>query len=72
MHVQVPEAFVIAAPAGWYVMSGWLENFGYRIDLSAWIFLANVVLIAVIVLVTVGYKALRSAVMNPVRALRTE
>jgi putative ABC transport system permease protein len=65
-------AFLIAAPAGWFLMSRWLENFAYRIDLGIWIFLVEVAIIGTVVLLTVGYKALRSAVMNPVQALRTE
>lgn len=65
-------AFLIAAPLGWVLMSKWLENYAYHINMSFWILLAEVVLIATIVLLTVGYKAMRSAVMNPVKALRTE
>lgn len=65
-------AFVFAAPLGWYVMSQWLEEFAFHINMSGWILLAEVVIIAFIVLLTVGYKALKSAVMNPVKALRTE
>jgi putative ABC transport system permease protein len=65
-------AFIIAAPAGWFLMSRWLEGFAYRIDLNLWIFVVEVAIIATVVLLTVGYKALRSAVMNPVTALRTE
>jgi predicted permease len=65
-------AFVLAAPLGWYLMSQWLEDFAFHINMSVWILLAEIVIIAVIVLLTVGYKALKSAVMNPVKALRTE
>ncbi len=65
-------AFLLAAPIGWMLMSRWLENFAYHIDLGAWIFLTEFGIIALIVLLTVGYQALRSAVMNPVRSLRTE
>jgi hypothetical protein len=65
-------AFLIAAPVGWFLMSRWLENYAYHIDMNAWIFIAEIAIIAAIVLFTVGYKALRSAIMNPVRALRTE
>jgi putative ABC transport system permease protein len=65
-------AFFIAAPAGWFLMSRWLENYAYHIDMSLWIFVAEIAIIAAIVLFTVGYKALTSAVMNPVKALRTE
>jgi putative ABC transport system permease protein len=65
-------AFVLAAPLGWMLMSKWLENYAYHIDLNAWIFIAEIAIIAAVVLFTVGYRALRSAVMNPVKALRTE
>lgn len=65
-------AFLIAAPLGWFLMSKWLENYAYHIDMNVYILMAEVVIIASIVLLTVGYKALRAAVMNPVKALRTE
>jgi putative ABC transport system permease protein len=65
-------AFLLAAPAGWFLMSRWLENYAYHIDINAWIFVADIAIIAAIVLVTVGYQALKSAVMNPVNALRSE
>jgi ABC-type antimicrobial peptide transport system permease subunit len=65
-------AFLLAAPAGWFLMTRWLENYAYHIDMNAWIFISEVAIIASIVLFTVGYKALRSAVMNPVNALRAE
>lgn len=65
-------AFLLAAPIGWFVMSAWLENFAYHVDMNFWILIAEVMIIATIVLLTVGYKALRSAVMNPVKALRVE
>ncbi len=65
-------AFILAAPLGWYLMSNWLQGFAFHINMTGWILLAEVLIIASIVLLTVGYKALRSAVMNPVKALRTE
>jgi putative ABC transport system permease protein len=65
-------AFVIAAPVGWFLMSRWLEDYAYHVSMSAWIFVAEITIIAAVVLLTVGYKALRSAVMNPVKALRAE
>jgi putative ABC transport system permease protein len=65
-------AFLLAAPVGWFVMSRWLQNYAYHIDMNLWIFVAEIAIIAAIVLFTVGYKALKSAVMNPVNALRTE
>lgn len=65
-------AFLLAAPVGWMLMSRWLENYAYHIDLNGWILLGEIAIIATVVLLTVGYKAFRSAVMNPVKALRTE
>lgn len=65
-------AFAVAAPVGWILMSGWLEDFAFHVEMNVWILLLEVAVIALIVLLTVGYKALRSAVMNPVKALRAE
>lgn len=65
-------AFLLAAPLGWLLMSKWLENYAYHVDMNAWIFVVEIAIIIAVVLITVGYKALRAAVMNPVKALRTE
>jgi len=65
-------SFVIAAPAGWYLMSGWLQNFAYRISLSVWIFIIAILASALIGWLTVGYKAVKAALVNPVRSLRSE
>ena len=65
-------AFLVAAPAGWFMMSQWLETYAFHIDMSLAILAIEIVIIGVIVLLTVGFKAARSALMNPVEALRTE
>ncbi|MDR6944067.1 ABC transporter permease [Mucilaginibacter pocheonensis] len=65
-------SFVIAMPAAWYIMNGWLQNFVYRISISGWIFLLAITSSMVIAWVTVGYKAIRAAVANPVKSLRSE
>lgn len=65
-------AFVIASPIAWILMTRWLENFTYKIDLTAWIFLANLGVIAAVALFTVGFRSARAATMNPVNALRAE
>jgi len=65
-------AFLLAAPVGWFLMSRWLENYAYHIDMNVWVLVAEIAIIGTIVLFTVGYKALSSAVMNPVKALRAE
>jgi len=65
-------AFVIATPVAWYLMNSWLHNFAYRINFSIEVFLIAIVLSVVIAWVTVGYKAVRAALMNPVKSLRSE
>lgn len=65
-------AFVIAVPLVWIAMSRWLEDFAYKADLSWWIFAGAGALAGLIALVTVGTQALKAAVMNPIKSLRTE
>ncbi len=65
-------AFVIASPAAGWLMSKWLQNFAYRIDMHWWMFaLAGLVAVA-IALVTVSFQAIKAALANPVKSLRTE
>jgi putative ABC transport system permease protein len=65
-------AMVIASPIAGYIMSQWLGDFAYRIDLSWWVFaLAGGLAISVAIL-TVSYQAIKAALMNPVKSLRSE
>lgn len=65
-------AILIAAPLSWWALHKWLEDFAYRISLSGWMFvLAGAATIALTVL-TVSIQAIRSAIANPVKNLRTE
>ena len=65
-------ALLIAAPAAYYAMSRWLQDFAYHIELSPWIFLGAGLLALMIALATVSYHALRAALSNPVDAIRYE
>ena len=65
-------AFVIAAPFAWYVMTNWLNNFAYRIDLQWWMLASGGILILSITLLTVGYNVVKAALMDPVKSLRME
>ncbi|HTF17830.1 MAG TPA: ABC transporter permease [Chryseolinea sp.] len=65
-------AFVIAAPLAWWVMSGWLENFTFRIEIGTWIFVLAIAATFLLALITVGYQSFRSAFANPVDSLRNE
>jgi putative ABC transport system permease protein len=65
-------ALLIATPLAWWAMNRWLNNYVYRIDISFWIFLVAGSVSIVIAMVTVSFQALRAALANPVRSLRTE
>lgn len=70
--VLVIVAFVIAAPVAYFIMHSWLSDFVYRIDISVWIFIAAIVVSILIAWITVGYKSVRAALVNPVKSLRSE
>ena len=65
-------ALVIASPLAWYFMNRWLENFVYRIDISWWMFLLAGALAILIAVFTISFQAIRAAIRNPVKSLRTE
>ena len=65
-------AFCIAAPIAYYFMQGWLSNFAYRIELGVGLFLFVVLATLLIAMLTIGIKAFRAAVANPVESLRDE
>jgi putative ABC transport system permease protein len=65
-------AIVIASPVAWYVMHNWLRDFAYRINISWWIFFGAGLLAVLIALFTISFQAIRAAVANPVKSLRTE
>jgi putative ABC transport system permease protein len=65
-------AFVIAAPASWLVMNKWLQDFAYRINISWWIFILAGMIAACIALFTISFQAIKAAMANPVKSLRTE
>jgi putative ABC transport system permease protein len=65
-------AFLIASPIAWYVMHQWLKDFAYRINMSVWIFLFAGSLALIIALATISFQAVRAAMANPVKSLRTE
>jgi putative ABC transport system permease protein len=65
-------AFVIAGPIAYYIMHKWLQNYTYRIQLGATVFIAAIVGSIVIAWITVGHRAIKAAIANPVKSLRTE
>ena len=65
-------AMVIASPIAWFAMTRWLQDYAYRVPLSGWIFVTAGLLSILIALVTVSFQAIKSAMANPVKSLRTE
>lgn len=65
-------ASVIAFPVAWFAMNTWLQDFAYRIHISWWVFILSACAAVVIALATISYQAIKAAVANPVKSLRTE
>jgi putative ABC transport system permease protein len=65
-------AFLIASPIAWYFMNQWLQDFTSRTDFSWWVFALAGGIIIVIAFATVSLQAIKTALMNPVKSLRTE
>jgi putative ABC transport system permease protein len=69
--IPVVIAFFIASPVAWYFMSQWLQGFAYHINISAWIFILAGMATLTIAVITVGFQAVKAAVVNPVKNLRS-
>ncbi|WP_343304995.1 ABC transporter permease [Chitinophaga niabensis] len=65
-------AILIATPIAWFVMNKWLEIYAYSINISWWVFLLAGLLAISIAAITVSFQTIRAALMNPVKALRSE
>lgn len=70
--VLVGIAFVIASPISWWLMNKWLENYPLHIRIGYWVFLLTGAASILIALITVGFQALKTAILNPIKNLRTE
>jgi ABC-type antimicrobial peptide transport system permease subunit len=64
--------FVLAAPLAWLGMTKYLDEFAYKIELGPGIFLSGLGVTLLVALLTVGYRSVRAAVVNPVDSLRSE
>ncbi|QMU31596.1 ABC transporter permease [Adhaeribacter radiodurans] len=65
-------ALVIAIPLAWFLMHQWLNNYSYRIEISAWVFVGVGLVAMVLALLTVSFQSIKAAIMNPVKSLKTE
>ena len=70
--ILIAVSFVVAVPLAYYMMTGWLQNFVYRIHISADVFLLAIVASIILAWLTVGYKAIKASLANPVKSLRSE
>ena len=65
-------AMVIAFPVGYYLMNKWLQDFTYRIEVEWWVFALAALITVCIAFVTISFRSIKAALMNPVKSLRTE
>ena len=65
-------AVVVGSPMAYFLMEKWLQDFAFRIQISGWVFVFSAILLVLIALLTVSYQAIKAAVVNPMKSLRTE
>jgi putative ABC transport system permease protein len=65
-------SIIIAAPVAYFLMNKWLQEFAYRITIDWWVFAAAGITALLIALLTVSFQAIKAAIANPVKSLRTE
>jgi ABC-type antimicrobial peptide transport system permease subunit len=63
---------LIAFPVAWWAMHIWLQDYQYRVNIQWWVFAAAGILSVLIALATVSFQAVKAAIANPVKSLRTE
>jgi len=65
-------ALLIAIPIAWWAMNSWLQDFPYRVSVQWWVFTAAGLVAIAIAILTVSFHAIKAAIANPVKSLRTE
>jgi ABC-type antimicrobial peptide transport system permease subunit len=65
-------ALLIAFPIAWLVMNSWLQGFAYRVNIHADVFLTAAAAVVLITAITVSFQAIKAALANPVKSLRSE
>ena len=65
-------ALIISFPVAWWAINKWLQDFAYRIDINAWVFIASGFMALLIAFLTVSLQSVKAAAGNPVKSLRTE
>lgn len=65
-------SILVASPLAWFVMNKWLEDFAYRVDIELWVFAVAGISALAIALLTISFQAIKAAILNPVKSIRTE
>ncbi|HYJ64107.1 MAG TPA: FtsX-like permease family protein, partial [Parafilimonas sp.] len=65
-------SFLFAIPAGWFIMNLWLQDYAYRINITWWVFAIAGCVALLIAIITISIQAIKAAVANPIKSLRTE
>jgi putative ABC transport system permease protein len=65
-------SLIIATPLAYFTMQKWLQDFAYRIEINWWVFAFSGLLAVVIALITISFQAVKAALANPVKSLRSE
>jgi putative ABC transport system permease protein len=65
-------ATVMATPLAWYYMNKWLQNFAYRIEINGWVFAICGLALFIITISIISFQAIKAAIANPVKSLKTE
>jgi ABC-type antimicrobial peptide transport system permease subunit len=65
-------SFIIASPIAWFAMDKWLQTYNYRVHIEWWVFAMTAIVSIIIAIITVSYQAIKAAITNPVKSLRSE
>lgn len=65
-------AILVATPLAWFGMNKWLEGFAYQVPIHWWVFLVSGMLAVAVALITISFQAIKAALMNPVKSLKSE
>jgi len=65
-------ASIVAFPVAWWMMNKWLQSFAYRIEIGYWVFILAGLTAIIIALITISFQAIKAAIANPAKSLRTE